>query len=243
MPRAVASALTAVDYVVGVGARWTPQAGLAVLSEIDRARLPLLIAEAQLAMDCDQEWLANRLTVLWLSTGHRKSEAQATAWLSETVRLLAAVPTDILATAIDQAVMSSERGFLPTVGEILKIAEPALERRRQALRRMQVMADTVKAAMTCMREPAPPICSPEEAADILKESGFGHVVQQREQRDAGQAARAEPTVEDYMALGISRAEAVQAMLDRSRMLSRGRARGIGAAATSVIADASAALEP
>jgi ketosteroid isomerase-like protein len=230
--------LAASEYVVGTGLRWTAGVALAGLSEADIDRLPTAIANAQAAFHCDIEWLANRLTVLWLAAGYRKGEAQATAWLGETIRLLSHVPTDIISAAIDQAVVQSERGFIPTVGEILKIASPALEKRRQALSRLEVMIAAASALPAKASDPEP-VCTPEEAAEILSDVGMASVV--RAMDPVAQTPPAEPTLDDYIALGLTEIEARSAMEQRRRLLSRGRATPIGDAADTAMNQVADAL--
>lgn len=84
--------------------------------------------------------LADRLTVLWLAMGHAKGTDQAKAWLHEMTRLLIDLPGGILLEAIDEAVKQSDRGFLPSVGAVRKIAEPAVEERRRKVARLDAMA-------------------------------------------------------------------------------------------------------
>jgi hypothetical protein len=212
---------------VGVGLRWTAAAGLACLSEADRERLPATIARARAGMSCDRAWLANRLTVAWLAAGYRKGEAQATAWLGEGVRLLGHVPTDILSSAIDQAVMGSQRGFLPSVGEILKIAEPALRKRAETLRRLEMVEAAAIAPPIRIADEADAICTPDEAAAILRENGLP-VTPKAETA----APKPEPTVADYVALGLTENEARDAMSERQRLLRRGTAKTLAEAIAS-----------
>lgn len=204
---------------MGTGLRWTAAAGLACLSDGDRERLPAIVERARAGMSCDRAWLANRLTVAWLAAGYRKGEAQATAWLGEGVRLLGHVPTDILSSAIDQAVMGSQRGFLPSVGEILKIADPALRKRAETLRRLEMVEAAALATPTVTTNEADVICTPDEAAAILREHGLP-VTPKAEVA----ALKPEPTVADYVALGLTEAEARDAMSERQRLLRRGAAK-------------------
>ncbi|WP_419827676.1 hypothetical protein [Sphingomonas sp.] len=224
--------MTASEYVPGAGLRWTAAAARTLLTDRDRERLPAALASAQSGMACDRRWLANRLTVLWLAAGYRKGEAQATAWLGEMLRLLAHVPTDILAAAIDQSVMRSERGFLPAAGEILKLADPALRRRQEALRKLEMLAEAPAAPLAV--ETPVEVCTPEQAAAILQEQGLPVTPAPR----AEPASRPEATVDDYVELGLTREEAQAAVDERRRLLSRGRAKPIGS--TDAVASAQAA---
>lgn len=84
-------------------------------------------------------WIIDRLTVLatLYSVGrHAPAAADLTVWLSESARLLADVPHDILATAIDRAIVTRTHGFMPSIGEIMTVAEPMVEERGIQLRRL-----------------------------------------------------------------------------------------------------------
>lgn len=127
----------------------------------------MLAAYDQALAPVPTEWLAERLRLLWKSSPVNGS-LDATAWVHETGRLLMDIPQDILATAIDEAVKKSERGFMPTIGEIRKIAEPRLrDLRLERWRLEQVVAhEEPKTA-----EPEPR-CTPEEADRIRREVGI-----------------------------------------------------------------------
>lgn len=151
--------------------RWTAGSALEGLGDHDRSNLPAMHDALKSSVRCDVEWLANRLTVLWLSVGYRRGDAEAAAWLSETVRLLSHIPTDILSTSIDDAVRHSQRGFLPAVGEVIAIAEPLFEKRKQAIDRLRMMAD-YRGRPPISRAEADEICTPEQAAAIRQEFGI-----------------------------------------------------------------------
>lgn len=92
-----------------------------------------------------RDWLIDRLTLAWLASGHSKSEEVATAWLHETSRLLSDLPFDILASSIDLAIKQSERGFLPSVGSIRKIAEERVATRSRVVDRLGAIARALAA--------------------------------------------------------------------------------------------------
>jgi hypothetical protein len=87
------------------------------------------------------DWLLHRLSALGLATGYRRTDSDlASAWMDETARLLADLPQDIVAFAIDQAVKQATRGFMPAVGAIRAIADPLHDRRRRDLARLEALA-------------------------------------------------------------------------------------------------------
>lgn len=113
------------------------------------AALPADVRRCDLANDADRvaralvpvaaERLHKRLSRMALAFGNDRDANRATAWLSETARLLADLPDDILAAALDEAVKSNARGFMPAVGQIRAFAEPALATRRQQAARLAAM--------------------------------------------------------------------------------------------------------
>lgn len=166
----------------------------------------------------DPDWLNDRLSMLWLSMSVSADEDRATAWLHETARLLSDVPQDILADAIDKAVLASERGFIPSVGAIRAIAVPALERRRERHTRLWLINLPPKERPT-RREPEKsdwtPV-TPEEAAEIKARFGLGPSNIERPDVGRDYSNLRRPTVEDYVALGLSREDAALAVSEVNR---------------------------
>lgn len=121
---------------------WSRDWGLRVLEAkgVDCARAERALAEIEAGLrPVPIEWLADRLTLLWgvfMATRNAAADDDAvTAWLGEYVRLLADLPHDVVALAIDRAVQSARHGFIPSIGEIRTLAEPVVaERTRQAER-------------------------------------------------------------------------------------------------------------
>lgn len=185
---------------------WTP--GLAK-RELERAGIDQqqLLAELTDAnRPTSRDWLQKRLRLLWKSSTPAGS-LDATAWLHETGRLLADLPQDILAAAIDTAVMQSVRGFMPSVGEIRAIAEP-----HARLRRLQ--EDRLRAAMEWtppVPVPTEPTCTPEEAAAILAEEGI---------KLAERPLQTQPTLADYIGLGLNEEEARAILAQQHRDLAK-----------------------
>jgi len=118
------------------------------------------------------EWLADRLGLMWNAMGHSRDPGVATAWLHETTRLLSDIPGDIAADAIDEAVKASERGFMPSVGEIRKFADPMVAKRKRALVRLNAVTNYQARKPEEVERP-----SSTQIADILRQTGFADVAE------------------------------------------------------------------
>lgn len=154
------------------------------------AALPRLIAAHDAALSpVSGDWLQKRLRLLWKSSTPAGS-LDATAWLHETGRLLSDLPQDILAEAIDQAVMQSERGFMPSVGQIRAIAEPRLRDRQRAAARLAAIRDREQASAA--PAPAAPTDTAESTADILKRVWPGMAKHEQGHRDDGEKLNLNP---------------------------------------------------
>lgn len=130
--------------------------------------VPVCIARLEAALQpVAFDWLVDRLGLLWNAMGHSRDPKVSAAWLHETTRLLSDLPGDIAADAIDEAVKHSERGFMPSVGEIRKIADPMVAKRKRALVRLNAV---VSHQATKPREVARP--NSRQIADILRQAGF-----------------------------------------------------------------------
>lgn len=172
MPLALSSALA------DSGGSWQREYALRVI-ERERIDAPAVL-ETLLAglRPVSQDWLADRLTLLWESSSP-SGNMHALSWLHETGRLLSDLPHDIVTDAIDQAVRGSLRGFMPTVGEILAIAKPRLEERKRQAARMRVVVHGELGRPKYPWEPeerviAPEdICTPEEAEVLIRRHRIG----------------------------------------------------------------------
>lgn len=94
------------------------------------------------AMACaPQDWLNKRLGVLWtmFSVGRPVDKHALTVWMAESANLLCDLPHDILAHSIDEAIRKTPHGFVPSVGEIRRIADPLADERRQHIDRLSQM--------------------------------------------------------------------------------------------------------
>lgn len=153
------------------------------------AELPRHINVAREALQpVDGDWLFDRLSTMQLAMTNGWSEAKATAWLHETHRLLADLPQGILSTAIDKAIMASERGFMPSVGEIRALADPRCNERRRVLRRLE----TVAALPDPASAPKPATINPPSEAEreaIKAEYGLTTVPYQEARKPAGGPAK------------------------------------------------------
>lgn len=168
-------------------------------------------AQAQAMMlscqPADRERLTQRLILMGAAMAPNRPEAEATAWVHETTRLLADMPLDILCTALDDHQRTSK--FLPTVAEIRELAEPSYERRRRAAARLDAMARLIESGQHVPEyapprapEPQPEVepCTPEQAAAIMEEMGLKSETKAMLRRHLGPAKM--PTREDYIALGV-----------------------------------------
>jgi hypothetical protein len=143
----ICSALTDSDprWTLG-GPAWSADVAVALIRR--RGNIETLPSIAVLVRKslapAPRQWIGDRLTVLVSQFSVNRTAVDVetlTAWMSETMRLLADVPHDILATSIDQAIRSGRSGFMPTVGEIMAVAEPLMrERNQQADRLAQMIA-------------------------------------------------------------------------------------------------------
>jgi len=135
LPRAVALALTDSAHS---GDAWDAEEAMREITAAgQRDRLPMLAEQFATSLAAvDRAWLDDRLSLAWLAMGHSKSGDVATAWLSETARLLADIPQDIVSEAIDEAIKASDKGFLPSVGAIRKFADPLVAKRKRVAARL-----------------------------------------------------------------------------------------------------------
>jgi hypothetical protein len=167
------------------------------------AELPRHVNVAREALQpVNGDWLTDRLSTMQLACTATSgwSDARATAWLHETQRLLADLPHDIVASAIDQAVVQSGRGFLPSVGEIRAIADPRFDDRRRVLRRLESVA-ALPAPGTAAKPAAITPPTEEEREAIKAEFGLTTAPYGALPKLFAGPART-PTREDYIALGV-----------------------------------------
>jgi hypothetical protein len=204
LPRAVISAVT-------TSLEWNPRRARHEMGE-HVADLPQHIARARAACQpVDGNWLIDRLSTMQLAMTNGWSEAKATAWLHEMQRLLADLPQDLLSGAIDQAIQKSERGFMPTVGEVRAIAEPRFADRQRILRRLEGVA-ALPAEQPA--KPAREIATPEQVEAIKAEVGL--VTEPfRLATKAKPLPTRKPTRDDYIALGVDPAILDQVTEDSS----------------------------
>lgn len=212
MPRGIASAIANNRFSLR---EWTTETGLSRLSDADRGRVPAMAAKAEAALTpVDRDWLDKRLSTMYLAMSNDRDADRATAWLHEFMRLLSDLPHDIVAAAIDEAVIKSERGFLPSIGAIRAIADPVLEERKQKVRRLRAMANIITAPPLPQieKEPFKP-CDPDEAAQMMAEAGISRTSPVAPRTFSADRLRGPKsiTVEDYISLGLTRADAEAAV--------------------------------
>lgn len=207
LPREIAWALG--DRPIGASGMpgWKAETALMVaLSEGLADSLELFAEDFERALaPVSPQWLADRLSDLQMAFGHITDPHKMTAWLHETGRLLEDLPQDLLSAAIDEAVKRQERGFVPSVGEIRKIADPLVAERRQIAERLRhviVLRDRPKAAAALPTNETRR-CTPQEAAEIINQ--VCPFVRESEEpkliRHEGPARK--PTRADYIALGVA----------------------------------------
>lgn len=213
MPRAVASAIADNRFSV---TPWTTATGISRLSADDRLRIPALAERAQAALaPVDRDWLGKRLSTMYLAMSVDRDADRATAWLHEFMRLLSDLPQDIVAHAIDEAVKKSERGFLPSIGAIRAIADPLVEERQQKLRRLRMMAEVILAPKVQIEQKPFERCPGEEATKIMEEAGISRIDPVAPKTIDAHRLRGPKsiTVEDYVQLGLTRADAERAVAE------------------------------
>lgn len=144
--------------------------------------IPALADKAAAALaPVDRQTLLNRLTMLGMSMPNGKSNEQVTAWMHETARLLSDLPQGVLFDAIDECVKEPGRTFCPSVGEIRDKAAKDLHRKEAHAARLRILANLIAEGVEIPDWVAPPHytppepepnCTPEQAAEILKEFGL-----------------------------------------------------------------------
>ena len=132
-------------YPTGGEPAWTPEWALdfAHSKGIEDQVSDTLTDLADAMNAAPYDWLTKRLGVLWtmFMVARDVDDRALTVWMAETASLLADIPHDIAAFAIDEAVRKSPHGFIPSVGEIRRHADPLVCARREhigRLRRMEV---------------------------------------------------------------------------------------------------------
>lgn len=148
---------------------WDRNEGRKLLASA-KVNVPAEVRNADAMLEpVEGRWLADRLKALWQSSSPSGSMT-AEAWLRETGRLIKHLPFDIAHHAIDTAMVQSNRGFTPTAGAILAIAEPLLLQRRRVRARLK---DLTRALYPWERQVVTKgeQCSPEEAKAIMEELG------------------------------------------------------------------------
>ncbi|MEE4452879.1 hypothetical protein [Novosphingobium resinovorum] len=106
------------------------------------AEIPAVLQALAGAMErAPYPWFAKRLGVLWtmFMVGRSVDDRDLTVWMAEAANLLCDLPHDIVAFAIDEAIRKSPHGFIPSVGEIRRHADPLAAERRQHIERLERM--------------------------------------------------------------------------------------------------------
>lgn len=144
MPRALLLALADREYVSDGTARWSPEHARRFLDHRGGGDMveTTLAALSRSLEPAPFDWLGDRLSTMWMMFMASRTQVDAQAlslWLAEYMRLLAHLPHDVAATAIDRALQTSGHGFIPSVGEICAIGDPLLAERRQIADRLALI--------------------------------------------------------------------------------------------------------
>lgn len=171
------------------GEAWDVGQGLRELRRDGQlGNVPICISRLETALQpVPADWLVDRLGLMWNAMGHSRDAGVATAWLHETTRLLADLPGDIVADAIDEAIKASDRGFMPSVGEIRKIAEPLVAKRKRALARLNAVVNYQAKKPEEVERP-----TSQQIADILRQTGFGEIAKKYGKPKADESSEARP---------------------------------------------------
>lgn len=89
-----------------------------------------------------RDWIGGRLAAMFAMFSMNRNAPDPkdlATWLTETTALLADLPHDILADAIDTAIKTRTHGFMPSVGEIRAIADPVTQQRGNLLFRIALV--------------------------------------------------------------------------------------------------------
>lgn len=131
-------------FVTDGGAAWQVEQALNTACRLGAdGQLAIALRDLTAAMEpAPQKWFGKRLPVLWtLFMAAREADARAlTIWMAETAYLLGDLPHDIVAHSIDEAIRTCRHGFIPSVGEIRRIADPLTAERQQHIGRLAKMA-------------------------------------------------------------------------------------------------------
>ena len=131
------------DYAPSGQPAWTVERALDFANaKAIEDQVPATLAQLADAMKrAPYDWFTQRLGVMWtmFMVARDVDERALTVWMAETANLLCDLPHDIVAFAIDEAIRKSPHGFIPSVGEIRRHAEPLEAERRQQIARLERM--------------------------------------------------------------------------------------------------------
>ncbi|WP_260928199.1 hypothetical protein [Novosphingobium sp. 9] len=131
------------EWIFDGGPAWRPEKALDALDALGvEARVPAFLTSLQATCaPADPLWFGQRLGALFvLFNPTRAVEPDAfRLWNDEATRLLSDLPHDIVAHAIDEAIRRCPHGFMPSVGEIRRIADPLVTERAEQIDRLGKM--------------------------------------------------------------------------------------------------------
>lgn len=145
LPPTVAGTLTDTpkEFIFDGGPGWRPEKAL---DAAHRAGQEGSISEHRQALQAamaqpPRKWIGQRLASFFvLFNPTREVDGKAfSIWNDEMTRLLVDLPHDILAHAVDEAIRKASHGFMPSVGEIRRHAEPLVAERGLQIERLERM--------------------------------------------------------------------------------------------------------
>lgn len=203
------------------------------ITPVVRAALPAALAEAQAmiapALGRDFTRLVTSSLVLVAGVGMTREDSRA--WQAAAAEALSGIPADLLEIGCAAAKRTCDHPskIVPTILATVGHRWDARRADLTKLRRIAAAAENVAEGVE--------VCSPEQAREILTEHGMRS---RSEAPTTEPAAKPEPTVADYVALGLTEDEARQAIADRERMLRRSPAKPFASAATAALNEAARA---
>jgi hypothetical protein len=222
------SAAWRIEDAAEVEARLSPQL---------RAALPVALVEAAAMLAPATRGDFKRLVApsLALVAPAGMSEEDQTAWLAVAAETLRGIPADLLTIGCRAAreVADHPSKIVPA---IMKTVKRYWDGRRDDAARLDRLGAIARGERRRLPWEDAPFDSttradPAQAAEILREHGLPVTPTAQ----AAPAPRREPTIDDYLDLGLTRDEAQTAMDDRRRMLARGRAKPIGEISSDAVA--------
>lgn len=193
-----------------------------------RENLPAALreAEAWLVPSGGDDFMRHLVPTLALVAPVGMNEAEKTAWFASAGAELSSVPADLLAIGCDAVRKTCDHPSKIIAGIWAAISTRLAERRSELAKVQRIMKVVNGQHERKPWEPEPwdesMRCTPEQANAISRQYGFSDQTPERVEKPL-------PTVDDYMALGLSRAVAESMLAEQIRKMDRD-AKPIGKAA-------------